>query len=79
MPSAVTPGGSAPASTCPPPTSAFVVCSGMAGLAGVVAARTASIDGTGGNTLPAVAAAVIGGTSLFGGRAVFETQSSAAW
>jgi D-xylose transport system permease protein len=52
--------------------SAFVVCSGMAGLAGVVAAaRTASIDGTsgGGNTLLfAVAAAVIGGTSLFGGK-----------
>jgi D-xylose transport system permease protein len=52
--------------------SAFVICSGMAGLAGVVAAaRTASIDGTsgGGNTLLfAVAAAVIGGTSLFGGK-----------
>jgi D-xylose transport system permease protein len=52
--------------------SAFVICSGMAGLAGVIAAaRTASIDGTsgGGNTLLfAVAAAVIGGTSLFGGK-----------
>jgi D-xylose transport system permease protein len=51
---------------------AFVICSGMAGLAGVIAAaRTASIDGTsgGGNTLLfAVAAAVIGGTSLFGGK-----------
>jgi D-xylose transport system permease protein len=52
--------------------SAFIISSGMAGLAGVVAAsRTASIDGTsgGGNTLLfAVAAAVIGGTSLFGGK-----------
>jgi len=52
--------------------SAFIISSGMAGLAGVVsAARTASIDATsgGGNTLLfAVAAAVIGGTSLFGGK-----------
>lgn len=52
--------------------SAFIICSGMAGLAGVIsAARTGSVDGTsgGGNTLLfAVAAAVIGGTSLFGGK-----------
>jgi D-xylose transport system permease protein len=52
--------------------SAFVFCSSLAGLAGVLtAARTASVDGTsgGGNTLLfAVAAAVIGGTSLFGGK-----------
>ena len=52
--------------------SAFIFCSSLAGLAGVLsAARTASVDGTsgGGNTLLfAVAAAVIGGTSLFGGK-----------
>ncbi len=52
--------------------SAFIFCSSIAGLAGVVAAaRTGSVDGTsgGGNTLLfAVAAAVIGGTSLFGGK-----------
>ena len=51
---------------------AFAICSGMAGLAGVaLASRLGSIpaDIGGGNTLLyAVGAAVIGGTSLFGGR-----------
>ncbi|HEY6798108.1 MAG TPA: ABC transporter permease [Kineosporiaceae bacterium] len=52
--------------------SAFAITSGMAALGGVVqASRLGSIpsDAGGGNTLLyAVAAAVIGGTSLFGGR-----------
>jgi D-xylose transport system permease protein len=50
----------------------FMICSGMAGLGGVYfAARLNSVDLTaGGGTilLDAIAAAVIGGTSLFGGR-----------
>jgi D-xylose transport system permease protein len=51
---------------------AFVLCSGTAGIAGVVYASrlrsiSTSIDG-GTLVLYAVAAAVIGGTSLFGGR-----------
>jgi len=50
----------------------FVLASGLAGLAGIVAAsRQFSVSsGTGGGTLllEAIAAAVIGGTSLFGGR-----------
>lgn len=53
-------------------TSAFVICSGMAALSGIVAASyTGSVaNGSGGgNTLLyAVGAAVIGGTSLFGGK-----------
>ncbi|NUT33792.1 MAG: ABC transporter permease [Hamadaea sp.] len=52
--------------------SAFVICSGMAAIGGIVAASQArSVDpNTGGSTvlLYAVGAAVIGGTSLFGGR-----------
>jgi ABC-type xylose transport system, permease component len=52
--------------------SAFVICSGMAAVGGVVAAsRAASVDpNTGGSNvlLYAVGAAVIGGTSLFGGK-----------
>lgn len=52
--------------------SAFVVCSTMAALGGVfAAARLASASqqaGTGDVNLNAIAAAVIGGTSLFGGR-----------
>lgn len=52
--------------------SAFVICSGMAAIGGVVAAsRAASVDpNTGGSNvlLYAVGAAVIGGTSLFGGK-----------
>lgn len=52
--------------------SAFVVCSAMAALGGVfAAARLASASqqaGTGDVNLNAIAAAVIGGTSLFGGR-----------
>jgi D-xylose transport system permease protein len=52
--------------------SVFVICSGMAGLAGVVAAsKQGGVDaafGNGTTLLYAVAAAVIGGTSLFGGR-----------
>jgi D-xylose transport system permease protein len=50
----------------------FMICSGMAGLGGVVlAARLSSVDlNAGGGTLliDAIAAAVIGGVSLFGGR-----------
>ena len=53
-------------------TSAFVVCSSLAALGGVLgAARLASSSqqaGTGDVNLNAIAAAVIGGTSLFGGR-----------
>ena len=50
----------------------FMISSGMAGLGGVIlAARLNSVDlGAGGGTLllDSIAAAVIGGTSLFGGR-----------
>jgi D-xylose transport system permease protein len=53
-------------------TSVFVICSTMAAVGGIVAAsRAASVDpNTGGSRvlLYAVAAAVIGGTSLFGGK-----------
>jgi D-xylose transport system permease protein len=53
-------------------TSAFVLCAGFAALGGVLsAARLASASqqaGTGDVNLDAIAAAVIGGTSLFGGR-----------
>jgi D-xylose transport system permease protein len=52
--------------------SAFVVCSAMAAVGGIVAAsRASSVDpNTGGSNvlLYAVGAAVIGGTSLFGGK-----------
>jgi len=52
--------------------SAFVLCSGFAALGGVLAAsRLAAANqssGTGDVNLNAIAAAVIGGTSLFGGR-----------
>src|SRR3546814_15316698 len=52
--------------------SAFVLCSVLASLGGVLsAARLASASqqaGTGDVNLNAIAAAVIGGTSLFGGR-----------
>ena len=52
--------------------SAFVLCSSLAALGGVMsAARLASSSqqaGTGDVNLDAIAAAVIGGTSLFGGR-----------
>lgn len=52
--------------------SAFVLCASLAALAGVLtAARLASASqqaGTGDVNLNAIAAAVIGGTSLFGGR-----------
>ncbi|OLB82407.1 MAG: ABC transporter permease [Actinobacteria bacterium 13_2_20CM_2_71_6] len=52
--------------------SAFVICSGMAAIGGIVAAsRANSVDSnTGGSNvlLYAVGAAVIGGTSLFGGK-----------
>jgi D-xylose transport system permease protein len=52
--------------------SAFVLCSSLATLGGVLAAsRLASASqqaGTGDVNLNAIAAAVIGGTSLFGGR-----------
>ncbi|MCB5411246.1 sugar ABC transporter permease [Pseudogemmobacter faecipullorum] len=52
--------------------SAFVICSALAALGGVfAAARLASASqqaGTGDVNLNAIAAAVIGGTSLFGGR-----------
>lgn len=53
-------------------TSAFVLCSGLAALGGVLAAaRLAAANqasGGGDVNLNAIAAAVIGGTSLFGGR-----------
>ena len=53
-------------------TTAFVLCSGFAAAGGVLAAaRLASASqqaGTGDVNLNAIAAAVIGGTSLFGGR-----------
>ncbi len=53
-------------------TSAFVMCSMLAAIGGVLAsARLASASqqaGTGDVNLNAIAAAVIGGTSLFGGR-----------
>lgn len=53
-------------------TSAFVLCATLASLGGVLsAARLASASqqaGTGDVNLNAIAAAVIGGTSLFGGR-----------
>ena len=52
--------------------SAFVICSGMAAVGGIIAAsRDRSVDpNTGGSNvlLYAVGAAVIGGTSLFGGK-----------
>jgi D-xylose transport system permease protein len=52
--------------------SAFVICSGVASIGGIVAvSRANSVDSnTGGSNilLYAVAAAVIGGTSLFGGK-----------
>lgn len=49
----------------------FTICSGTAAFAGIVAAsRAASVDPNAGKfiVLNAIAAAVIGGTSLFGGR-----------
>ena len=53
-------------------TSAFVLCSTLAAIGGVLsAARLATSSqqaGTGDVNLNAIAAAVIGGTSLFGGR-----------
>ncbi|WP_435858397.1 sugar ABC transporter permease [Streptomyces milbemycinicus] len=53
-------------------TSVFVICSGLAALGGVLAAsRLAAANqsaGGGDVNLNAIAAAVIGGTSLFGGR-----------
>jgi D-xylose transport system permease protein len=53
-------------------TSAFVMCSGLAALGGILfAARLAAANqstGTADVNLNAIAAAVIGGTSLFGGR-----------
>lgn len=53
-------------------TSAFVMCSGLAAVGGILAASrlAAANQSTGGGdvNLNAIAAAVIGGTSLFGGR-----------
>ncbi|MEV6171827.1 sugar ABC transporter permease [Streptomyces sp. NPDC051954] len=53
-------------------TSVFVLCSGLAAVGGILAAsRLAAANqstGTGDVNLNAIAAAVIGGTSLFGGR-----------
>jgi len=52
--------------------SVFVICSGMAAVSGIVAASllqsVQSNAGAGNTLLLAVGAAVIGGTSLFGGR-----------
>ena len=53
-------------------TSVFVLCSTLASIGGLLAAaRLTSVSqssGTGDTNLTAIAAAVIGGTSLFGGR-----------
>ncbi len=53
-------------------TSAFVLCSTFAALGGLLAAAqltsVSQASGTGDTNLTAIAAAVIGGTSLFGGR-----------
>ncbi len=53
-------------------TSAFVLCSTFAALGGILAAAqltsVSQSSGTGDTNLTAIAAAVIGGTSLFGGR-----------
>jgi len=53
-------------------TSAFVLCSTFAALGGILAAAqltsVSQASGTGDTNLTAIAAAVIGGTSLFGGR-----------
>jgi D-xylose transport system permease protein len=53
-------------------TSTFILCTGLAAVGGILgAARLASANqssGTGDVNLDAIAAAVIGGTSLFGGR-----------
>ena len=58
-----------------------MISGAMAGLGGVVfASRLNSVDlNAGGGTLliDAIAAAVIGGTSLFGGRGEVETRCSA--
>lgn len=52
--------------------SVFVICSSMAALSGIIAASTAGkvspSSGAGNTLLYAVGAAVIGGTSLFGGK-----------
>lgn len=52
--------------------SVFVLCSGLAALGGLLAmgllGETTQSSGTGNTNLNAIAAAVIGGTSLFGGR-----------
>ena len=52
--------------------SAFMICSGMAAIAGILSAsysgKVSPGSGGGNELLYAVAAAVIGGTSLFGGR-----------
>jgi D-xylose transport system permease protein len=60
--------------------SAFILCSTLAALGGVLAAsRLASSSqqaGTGDVNLNAIAAAVIGGTSLFGGRGSAASSSS---
>ncbi|MBX7448292.1 ABC transporter permease [Mycolicibacterium sp. 3033] len=52
--------------------SVFVVCSSMAALSGIIAAsyagKVSASSGAGNTLLYAVGAAVIGGTSLFGGR-----------
>jgi len=52
--------------------SAFVICSTLAALGGILAAgrlaSAAATSGAGDTNLNAIAAAVIGGTSLFGGR-----------
>lgn len=52
-------------------TSVFVICSALAALSGLVAdsqSGSSALSGTGNVLLLAVGAAVIGGTSLFGGR-----------
>ncbi len=64
-------------------TRAFILCSFTGGIAGVIYASwqggmSTNING-GQLVLYAVAAAVIGGTSLFGGRGAPSTACSASW
>ena len=61
----------------------FMICSTLAAVAGVlIASRDNSVSPTTGGAqtlLFAVGAAVIGGTSLFGGKGRSWTPSSADW
>ena len=60
-----------------------MICSSMAAVSGIIAASYAGKvspgSGAGNTLLYAVGAAVIGGTSLFGGKGRASTPSSVAW